>query len=98
MADEYISKSKIAIEAQKLSTHPLNEWDTMGVLALIDRQPAADVAPVIHAHWVWGETERDRPFCSNCLDDAFWDNDHGFVTESFCPNCGAEMGESEDKE
>ena len=46
--DEYISRAKIAAEARELSTHLLNEWDTLGVLALIDRQPAADVAPVVY--------------------------------------------------
>lgn len=48
---EYIDREKIASEVKSLSTHSLNEWDTLGVLLLIDRQPAADVAPVVHAHW-----------------------------------------------
>lgn len=79
---EYISRAKIAAEAKSLSTHLLNEWDTVGVLALIDRQPAADVAPVVHAHWICrrlcyiGE-------CSNC-------GARG-ITNKYCGECGARM-------
>ena len=42
---DYISREKIKEEVQRLSSHWLNEWDSLGVLALIDRQPAADVVP-----------------------------------------------------
>lgn len=36
-----------------LSTHPLNEWDTWGVLAAIDKQPTVPAAP----RWVRCEDE-----------------------------------------
>lgn len=51
--------------------------------------PAADVAPVVHAHWKnvkrvlnseWGE-------CSNC--------DRCHEVTRYCPYCGAKMDESE---
>ena len=50
-------------------------------------QTAADVAPVIHAHWIrypdCGVTK-----CSNCgwSIEECWDSD-------YCPNCGAKMDE-----
>ena len=54
-------------------------------------QTAADVAPVIHAHWIrypdCGVTK-----CSNCgwSIEECWDSD-------YCPHCGAQMDEKEDK-
>ena len=43
---EYIERGKFKAEINRLSTHYLNEWDTLGVLAAVDRIPAADVRPV----------------------------------------------------
>ena len=57
--------------------------------------PPADVRPVVRGRWIWSGKERDRPYCSECLNDAFWDNDYGFVTENYCPICGADMREVE---
>lgn len=41
--DEYIERKAFKAEVRRLSTHYLNEWDTLGVLAAVDRIPAADV-------------------------------------------------------
>ena len=60
-------------------------------LQSISDMPAADVAPVMHAHWIryadCGVTN-----CSNCgwSIEECWDSD-------YCPNCGAKMDEKEDK-
>ena len=43
---EYIEREAFKAEIRRLSTHYLNEWDTLGVLAAADRIPAADVRPV----------------------------------------------------
>ena len=43
---EYIEREAFKAEILRLSTHYLNEWDTLGVLAAADRIPAADVRPV----------------------------------------------------
>lgn len=40
---EYIERKAFKAEVRHLSTHYLNEWDTLGVLAAVDRIPAADV-------------------------------------------------------
>ena len=58
--------------------------------AAILKIQAADVAPVIHAHWIrypdCGVTK-----CSNCgwSIEECWDSD-------YCPHCGAQMDEKED--
>ena len=58
-------------------------------LQSISDMPAADVAPVIHAHWIrypdCGVTK-----CSNCgwSIEECWDSD-------YCPHCGAKMDEKE---
>ena len=44
---DYISRDALKEEVRRLSTHYLNEWDTLGVLATVDRIPAADVRPVV---------------------------------------------------
>ena len=62
-------------------------------------QPAADVAPVVHAHW---QPYEDTVQCSACGFGTFMDGYffvHGECTHandrsfrfSFCPNCGAKM-------
>ena len=50
MNDDLISRSSIAAEVKNLSSSPLNEWDTLGVLELIYRQPSVD--PHKHGRWI----------------------------------------------
>lgn len=91
---DYISREAIAAEAQSLSTHLLNEWDTLGVLALIDRQPAADVRPVVRGRWIAVTSARGGHQCSVCHEYApSFQNGVEHIT-NFCPNCGACMEES----
>jgi DNA-directed RNA polymerase subunit RPC12/RpoP len=93
---KYIDAEKLKQSVNKISTGLLNEWDTIGVLALIDEASAADVEPVVRANWVGEELS-----CSHCgrnlaelkdaesyfSSDLLYDND--FV--HFCPYCGAKM-------
>lgn len=55
---------------------------------VIDKIPAADVRPNIHAKW---EINCDGwyPYCSNCKQEP-----QGRIMTNFCPNCGADMGRS----
>ena len=41
----YIDADKVMEEIDRIGGHNLCEWETIGVKALIDRQPTADVAP-----------------------------------------------------
>ena len=62
-------------------------------LQSISDMPAADVAPVIHAHWepkkIMARTPFARNFyCSNCKDEPL-------ECKHICGNCGAQMDEKE---
>jgi hypothetical protein len=41
----YIDADKVMEEIDRIGGHNLCEWETIGVKALIDRQPTADVVP-----------------------------------------------------
>lgn len=95
---DYISREALKEEVRRLSTHYLNEWDTLGVLASVDRIPAADVRPVVHGKWE--ETEMScwdgdiAWVCSVCGEP--WTLIDGTPAENnmnFCPNCGAQMSD-----
>ena len=55
--------------------------------------PAADVAPVVHAHWKGYHTQ--DPYCSNC--GFSYDREEGEYaqTTDYCGNCGAKRDENE---
>lgn len=42
---ELIDRQALKDYVSSLSTHPLNEWDTWGVLAAIDKQPTIAASP-----------------------------------------------------
>lgn len=50
----------------------------------INSIPAADVAPVVHARWVFGGD--GCVICSRCNEEESNDNHR-----NYCPNCGAKM-------
>ena len=64
---------------------------------LITKQPAADVEPVKHAKWKFGELCGQKGwYCTHC---AAWYSSQKYDTEAeliakscdYCPNCGAKM-------
>lgn len=65
------------------------KWTVQRVSALIYRQPAADVAPVVHARWGTGrfnlETGNYEEQCTRCRN---FSKEYG---KPYCPNCGAKM-------
>lgn len=92
---EYIDREAFKKEIRRLSTHYLNEWDTLGVLAAVDRIPAADVRPVVRGKWIESKSIMEVLYCSECgfrtiygaMPDGLGRN------YSYCPNCGADMRE-----
>lgn len=68
-------------------------WDS--AVDTLRYAPAADVAPVVHGHWV---EDLDDMECSAC--GARWNYcDNDTHTFNFCPpNCGAKMDEEDKKQ
>ncbi len=70
----------------------------------LERIPAADVRPVVKAHWYWDKDGMDWNIgawrCSACKarSPMWWNCDKGSPMHKsghkFCPNCGARMEES----
>ena len=63
----------------------------MKLMQAISDMPAADVAPVVHGHWIEKEkyTFGIMYDCSLC-DNRILDNGYSW---NYCPNCGAKMDE-----
>lgn len=54
---------------------------------MLEKLPAADVAPVVHGVWEIMEGTKTRRICSKCG----WDVPEYGKFYSYCPNCGARM-------
>ncbi len=59
------------------------------VINELEMLPAADVAPVVHGKWAYGEDVDIQ--CSVCGVDALTEGDYRQVKSRYCPNCGAKM-------
>lgn len=85
---EYIEREALIKDISE-STEPFN---TGSVFRAINRQPAADVAPVVHGRWIekqepipWCEDDVEMfTVCSIC-------GCHSVGESNYCPNCGARM-------
>lgn len=86
---EYIEREALKNDIAT-STEPFN---TGSVFRAINRQPAADVVPVVHAYWgsngIPGSILRGFSACGNPT---------GADSFRFCPNCGAKMDGGEEGE
>lgn len=84
--DKHIDARAAKLELVALSAD-LDAVAIQKAIEAINHIPAADVAPVVHAHWVGGITMgRDWMKCSHCL--------HSQTPTGcfvYCPNCGAKM-------
>lgn len=60
---------------------------------MIDYEPAADVAPVVHAYWKGYHTQDS--YCSNCGFSYEREEGENAQTTDYCGNCGAKMDENE---
>ena len=67
----------------------------------VEKLTAADVAPVVRAHWYWDKDGIDWNIgawrCSACeaMSPMWWSTDRGSPmhksVHKYCPNCGARM-------
>ena len=67
------------------STEPFN---TGSVFRAINRQIAADVAPMQHGRW---EVRGQEVFCTNCDKESGYNAFGASAFSDYCPNCGAKM-------
>ena len=93
---EYIKKALVAREIRKLLRVRESavdifqagfEYGVNRAWVKINEIPAADVAPVVHGHWIRQDESFTRYKCSN--PECGVENCSGF--ENYCPNCGAKM-------
>lgn len=52
---------------------------------------AADVAPIVHGRWLYGDYYDIGDVCSECD----WDSQMTHPSYRYCPNCGTRMDEVE---
>ena len=50
---------------------------------------AADVAPIVHGRWLYGDYYDIGDVCS----EGHWDSQMTHPSYRYCPNCGAKMDE-----
>lgn len=64
---------------------------------LLEKVPAADVAPVVHGRWIKDDFLSDdvnnAEKCSQCGELIGWFGN----LPNYCPNCGAKMDRGEDR-
>lgn len=92
---EYIEREVLLEAISEIGGSFFSEWDTAGVVSLVAKQPAADVAPVRRGHWV---RVGSGTTCSECMTGlkritALNDEWVDLSEMSYCPNCGAKMEE-----
>lgn len=63
------------------------------ILAMIDDMPTANVAPVVHGHWV--DPLGQDPYCSVCGFSYEHEQGESAQTTDYCGECGAKMDEEE---
>ena len=88
---EYIKRENVLAEIDEFVKQniahgfPVDVFDIEMMKKMVEKLPAADVAPVVHSKW---EICCDGyyPYCKRCRNEP-----QGRVMTQFCPNCGAKM-------
>ena len=86
--DDLISRMALLKSIREVSTSPLNEWDTMGVLNIVNKQPTVEAVPVVHGKWTNEYINRYGHPCHCCSVCGFHASHQD---KNFCPECGADM-------
>ena len=88
MPDEYIKRAE-ALADFEASNAENPCWTPQRVKTLLLRQPAADVAEVVHGRWI---EDHDYLKCPECGVMVKWDFTFFDIGNwNYCPNCGAKM-------
>lgn len=96
---EYLDKLQVTEKLKELAElnsacgYELTTLNLRLAANMIERITAADVVPVVHAHWKGYHTQ--DPYCSNC--GFSYDREQGEDAQitDYCGNCGAKMDENE---
>ena len=90
---EYIKRENVLAKIDEFAKQniahgfPVDVFDIEMMKKMVEKLPAADVAPVVHGRWVNGCQ------CSVCGDRHGPYNSHHKAYYNYCPNCGAKMDE-----
>ena len=99
MQKEYITKDRakqfVCRHCNKVCSEEPCEPSDCDWMAFIDKEPAADVAPVRHGRWIQPHWKNSN-YCCNCSEcggeamhrEYQWDKNGIYP---ICPNCGAKM-------
>ena len=95
MPDEYISRAEALADFEACNAENPN-WTPQRVKTLLLRQPAADVAEMVHGEWLrvdddWNSLTTIQ--CPICSEEWYFetDDDVSLLNYKYCPNCGARM-------
>lgn len=54
---------------------------------IIDEEPTADIAPIVHGEWTWDGRVKRCSICGvTCPED-----EYNYMHPNYCGNCGARM-------
>ena len=85
---EYIEREALIENLKRFAPEHFDELIQM----LVEKQPAADVAPVVHGEWIHNTKREYDYICSVCRVDAPEDRyRNNAILTPYCPHCGAVM-------
>ena len=96
---EYIERAALKRELAPYEENDFSQQMDV-ILAIVDTQPAADVAPVRHGSWIFDHMTGERAYyanCSECGNRKHFANQEAAQKEKYCSLCGARM-DKEDNE
>lgn len=85
---EYIDRERLK---QSIHSSDLTNREKTALLLCVSSAPAADVEPVIHAHWEQKFNEKGRSDGWICTAPGC--GVRSCCKGNYCPNCGAKMDE-----
>lgn len=93
---EYIERDALLSDLEAAEKHKgMGMIIAQTLKQYVKRVPAADVEPVRHGWWIYGEDIDIQ--CAACGGDALTEGDYRQVKSRYCPCCGAKMDLEESK-
>ena len=90
---EYIKRENVLTKIDEFAKQniahgfPVDVFDIEMMKKMVEKLPAADVAPVVHGHWIIC-SDGYYPYCSRCKEEP-----SGRKMTKYCDHCGAKMDE-----